>query len=761
MPTRTSSKKKPNIVSRIVSAFVPTDRGANWETAARAWTAVGLFLLPLVVVPWSSDAWELHKLGVLVLTVLGGWVCYVVAMLKRKSDRWAWHPLDILVLIFGLVATVSMATSVNWWVSFVGVPGWTSQSLIAIWSFVGLYFLVAKLFVTPADRRLVWFVLLGSLATSFALQMFQFANLSFLWAPLDSNRWISTLGNLNLHVSIIAAVFATAMLLFWSAEQEKWVKLMLAVGVLLSWLVLLFSGRAVAWAVFALGMVIVVFHQSREEKKVNVRLIMVVVGIAAIGLIAQLAHVAERSGLPAFRELTLDQSTTAAIAFSTVADRPAFGSGPATWYYDFVSHRPESFNQSAAWDLRFTQGGSAWLQSFATLGIGGTIILFGILALGAVMAWFGWRRTGDPFLLLTTFVGAVAILSGFVTIWSFTFLVMAWVGLGLARTTVADWSVIKRSALPAWSYTVIALGAVVSIVVLIPFVGAYVSDAVTYHAAQRVQSAATREQAIAEFRLALDWNGRNADAAKLLITTYADRINDLVDAKKNDQASALVAKLTSVVSVAMQRDPENPQIIEAANQALNALAYAIPDAITQAQTNFVALQALEPMSPIHDVGYGQTVMALVTKTDSYTPTVTEIDTALKKAVAVYHRALQKKPGYFQARYSLMQAYIQAEKYTEALAVFTDTPRLQAYEQAYVYMGAAKAYAGLKKPHEAGEAVVAAIQAYPSSASVYIAAADYYLEAKETAAAKEVLTLGQKVYPNDTDIADKLKTLDKK
>jgi O-antigen ligase len=401
MPIKKTTKKKTSIVSKIAAAFIPPDRGATWAGAAKIFTAVGLFLVPIVVAPWSGDAWELHKLLVLVITVFGGWVCLAVALLRRGEDRWHWHPIDLMVLLFVAVVTISTITSVNWWSSLFGVPGWNSHSLLATWAMVGLYFLVARMFAKPSDRRLVWAIMLIGLAVSLTAQVFQLADLSFLPDPLNTGRWFSTIGNLNLHVTTIAGIFGAALLVLWSNNHERWTKLLLTSGVLISWLVLLFSGRALGWAIFALGMVIVVLHQSREEKKINLRLIIAAVAIAALGLVAQLSNVASHSGLPGLQELTMAQGPTVETTLTTLQHRLVLGTGPSTWYEAFVKYRPESFNNSAVWDLRFTQGGNAWAQLLTTVGLVGGLLFLGLLGLGIIMAWRGWRNSGDPFLLIT------------------------------------------------------------------------------------------------------------------------------------------------------------------------------------------------------------------------------------------------------------------------------------------------------------------------------------------------------------------------
>lgn len=760
MPPKTTTRKKPSLVRRVIATFAPVDHGARWESAAKITTAIGLFLVPIVVAPWGTDPWEMTKGFVLVLTVVLAWLFLAIAMLRRGQDRWAWHPLDLLVLLFGLVATVSTLTSVHWWSSLFGVPGWTSQSLVSIWAMIGLYFLVARLFMATPDRRLVWTIVLTSLGLGMIAQVFQFADLSLWPEPLNSSRWFSVIGNLNMHLSIAAAIFGAAMLMLWSTESERWTKLLLSLGVLLSWLVLFFSGRALGWAIFALGMIIVVIHQSREQRRINLRLVVAAIAIAVLGMIAQVANLSQKSGLPSYQELTLDVGTTTATAITTVGERPVLGTGPSTWYYAFVANRPQSFTSSPIWDVRFTQGGQAWIQLLATMGIAGVMLLFGVFLLGAAMAWRGWRRTGDPYLLITILALSVTTVSGFLSIWSFPLLVLTWAMLGLSRASVDAGRPAVSRPLPPFAYAGLALGALLVAGGLIPFVGAYFSDVYLRRAIVQAENQEPVDRVIKTIQTARTLNGRNTEALKLLANAYGAQVQNAVQAQKSNEAAAALSRFTKLIEDAVADDQNNPQLYETQNEILNALSYAIPDAVTKAQDNFRVLRRIEPANPIHDVAYGQTVMTLLRQRQETDKNLTEAQmlVAVSEAIASYDAAIRKKPGYFQALLSKMQAYVDGKKYDAALATFPDRNRLSSVENAYVALVAAQVYMAQEKPAEAARSVASTIPIFPKDPNVYLQAAEYYLKADLKDEAKAVLGQGQQQLPQDESIAAKLKEL---
>lgn len=75
------------------------------------------------------------------------------------------------------------------------------------------------------------------------------------------------------------------------------------------------------------------------------------------------------------KELQLPLETSWKISISTFRDAPFWGSGPASFLFDFTAYKPVEFNTSKIWNIRFDQAFNEYLQVLATLGITGLIAL--------------------------------------------------------------------------------------------------------------------------------------------------------------------------------------------------------------------------------------------------------------------------------------------------------------------------------------------------------------------------------------------------
>ncbi|KKQ76613.1 MAG: hypothetical protein US99_C0066G0001, partial [Candidatus Daviesbacteria bacterium GW2011_GWF2_38_6] len=68
------------------------------------------------------------------------------------------------------------------------------------------------------------------------------------------------------------------------------------------------------------------------------------------------------------RELQLPLEASWKISVSAFRDSPFWGSGPATFLFNFTQHKPIEFNQTKIWNLRFDNAFNEYLQVLATLG---------------------------------------------------------------------------------------------------------------------------------------------------------------------------------------------------------------------------------------------------------------------------------------------------------------------------------------------------------------------------------------------------------
>lgn len=763
------NKKRTNPIKRIIDAVRPHDHGAPWEQAAKVTLVATIFATILTVAWWNTEAWQLQKMMVFLTGTTLAWVFYIIAMFKRQTQAWEWHPVDLLVVLFGATAVLSTVTSVNWWNSTFGISGWRDQSALMILAMVGSYFLVAKLFVTAADRKILWWSILGGLTLAILLQLFQFAGLSIWTGSWHSQTWFSALTNSPTQLMIIAAFVATALMLTVVGAKEFWAQGLGFVGVVASWIVLFFGQYAIGWAMFALGMMLVVLQVARS-KMTQPRWLAVAVILVALGMIAQLTSVADHSGVAKPVEVSLNQQTSMQVGLRTLWHRTAIGSGPATFAEDFVTYRDTSYNTSPTWNVRFSQAGGAWWQMLATMGIVGTLLFLAVLGLGWWMGWMAWKKTGEP-LFLTAILGAgFLFIAGWFSTWPLVLLMTAWIGIGSARAAVYESSKVKPKKIGIW----VTLGGValplLAIIMAVPMIRIAMSDMATKHAqslfAQVQQSSTAKNSALlasAETWLtrAATWDGHNTTAAVLLANTHIIRLQEELQKNNTTGASQELKLMNSTIAAAKKAQPNEPAIYETENNLLNLLSGVVSDAPTRAQNNFAFLRKLEPASPIHDVGYGQTLMLERSSLTSSTATANtqKAATLLKQAEAAFAEALVKKPGYFQAQYAQAQALIAGGKYGDALTALPSDGSVSTSAQlALVDQVRGQAYSGLKEDDQAVAAYEASIQANAQDPLTYLLFSDFYSQRKDKTKAGAILDQGLKALPNDTQLTAAKKAL---
>lgn len=93
------------------------------------------------------------------------------------------------------------------------------------------------------------------------------------------------------------------------------------------------------------------------------------------------------------RELQLPFDISWKISVSAFRDAPFWGSGPASFLFDFTTYKPVEFNNSKVWNIRFDTAFNEYLQVLATLGATGLIAL---LFLTAVFVSAAFKALSTP-----------------------------------------------------------------------------------------------------------------------------------------------------------------------------------------------------------------------------------------------------------------------------------------------------------------------------------------------------------------------------
>jgi len=101
-------------------------------------------------------------------------------------------------------------------------------------------------------------------------------------------------------------------------------------------------------------------------------------------------------------------------ALRLIAKNPLLGTGPETFAYAFLQHRPESLNATSEWDFLYSKAHNEYLHLATGIGIPGTVLYLTLLAQIARYSYTNRNKTG---VIVAGWVGCLASLFfGFSTV---------------------------------------------------------------------------------------------------------------------------------------------------------------------------------------------------------------------------------------------------------------------------------------------------------------------------------------------------------
>lgn len=735
-----------SLLKRLIPAH-HTDAGIHWENLARTTVVLCLLIVPLLVLPITNDGWEIHKtIALLALTSLA-WIFAWVAVWRRREHTWSWRRVDILVVAWLMALILSAWFSLDTWIGLAGTSGAYAETLPVLVALASWWWLWPQIFRANEPRRLLAF---GLGAGVLGAQIFQIVQLfGFPLTPeLSSQPLFSLISQSTLDTALLAAVAGTVALAILSRAGERWLRRLAAAGLVISWLVMFFLQQPVGWGAFALGMIGVVVLESRVGRPARAGIVVGAVMLAGLGLVTQVTNLPASSSVPRSVEIRMDAASSWSVTGATLAKHPLIGTGPNTWYQAFTRYRTTEFNSSPWWNIRFIKSQNAWSQWLATFGLVGTTIWAILLFWMARQAWSGWRTRGQTNSLLALFVITVTLLGGFFMTWSLVWWMIVWATLAWLRLEKPIAETRTRPIGP-----VAMAGAALAVLAVLwfwyPALRIYASEVLV----RRAQTAITRIQPLEKVQsiltTALVYNPRNQAAAELLGHAYATQADLTAQSGQTEQAVTYVrSALTSVQPNLLLRE-NDPAAREYINNLLNRLSPFISDAEEGARQNFSVLRNLEPSSPIHDVGYGQTLLVTRSRILGSEPVTDEIrtqaGTLLNEAKQVFASALRKKPDYLLARLATAQVLNldnqPAAALTELDRVATDSTNI-----AFYWRERGVAESKLKNATAAVASFEQALKVDQQDVTSYLAFSQHYQDAGQIDKAKEVLGRGLSVLP---------------
>ncbi|MBI2017787.1 O-antigen ligase family protein [Candidatus Daviesbacteria bacterium] len=305
---------------------------------------------------------------------------------------WVRTPLDIPLILLLAVAVVSTAMSDSTYISLLGHTQRIHGSLIALVVYLLFYFLMVN-FLSKKDIKFFLYFILGTGTLLGIISLMAYMGLKLLPPPWTHDINFTPTGSPFSTSAVLTLLLPIVMVNILTNQNPMFFRIINGALLALFGTTIALTGTMATW-VTALIAVIVSYLVAGPREISQIRRIGPISLIGLIGPILIVAFVAIASFAPLPnnflgnqaknfpKEVQLPFIPSWKISVSSFRDSPFWGSGPASYLFDFTKFKPIEFNSSSFWNIKFDSSFNEYLQVLA--GLGGV----GLMALLAAAAMF-------------------------------------------------------------------------------------------------------------------------------------------------------------------------------------------------------------------------------------------------------------------------------------------------------------------------------------------------------------------------------------
>lgn len=324
-----------------------------------------------------------------------GLVAWVSLGVVKGELRIAKTPLDIPIVLFLVVYGLSTALSIDKWHSLVGFFGDPSRGFLPMVALALAYYFIFSHF-TP--KR--FYAMAGAfLFSSFFVVLWTVAvvqGIHFMPAAWEQYAPLSLLGS----VSALGAYFAVLLpILLTALFQTSKIRIRgvqyvvrAALGIMmLSVLFLMIALYSyIPWVALFAGLAFfLIFILSQVVRPGDQWLWLPMITFVFTLSIVMMYQNSTTSSFSKARlpvEIAPNSALSWDIARGALKENFLIGTGPATYGYNFSLYKPETFNQTPFYTVRFYEGSSALFETLTTVGVAGmiafVIVVLSFLSIG-------------------------------------------------------------------------------------------------------------------------------------------------------------------------------------------------------------------------------------------------------------------------------------------------------------------------------------------------------------------------------------------
>ncbi len=736
---------------------------------------LAILLTPLFFLLCSSELLEWNKQYLLYFLIMAGLLSWLARMMVEKRLEFYRTPLDLPILGLWLVVLISSLASAARTQSMLGALGNVSFGFVPVTFYVIFYFLATNtLYDITKIRKAINFLAYSGIAT---IAFFWLGILGF-WRFVKINFvFINT-------VSALSTIFGVFVILVmcWGLynlllrKNGLGFSIFTGVVAILSFVTLMTIGFKLVWVMAALALfVLLVFAMTHIEEMRSVW-ISVSFGLFVAALIFILL------GLPQFItvNLPLEVSLSAGASWGIAADTLGssiknfvFGSGPATFAYDFAKFRPENLNLTFVWNVRFAEAMSVFLTLLATTGFLGAISYILIILLGMGTIFYIWmqprwaRKLPDSatttdvqekilFYIIATLWIVVALsqfFTGFSTVMLVSFFLLSALLMTLSREIAVPGKSkpyllhLRASSQYSLAASFVFILVFAAVIVLGIYLGRFYAADIAYTRSINYLNAGDFDKSLEQSAKAVTLNPYRSDyhlniARAYLLSAAAEYRKPSAD---TNAIATLVSSAVNAARYATGLAPQDVATWESLATMYENARVLSQDAVSWAVKALDQSIELEKTNPTHFVRRGNLRLLLGLK---------------KEAKEDFGEALRLKPNYVDA-FVALSGYEESEKNIDgSIAQMANAFQLSQNDPVLMfYLGRLLFNRGTGNDLAIAEQLFTnAVQANPNYSDALFALAILYEKQGKTANALRLYRRVLQLNPGNKDIQDKIKQL---
>jgi tetratricopeptide (TPR) repeat protein len=351
-------------------------------------------LLPIFFTPFTTEYFDTGKfilLGIAVLLMIFFWGLKLVTESRISIVK---TPLDILLLIYLVIAVASTVLSPTPNPALYGVLPKVHGSLLFQIALVLLYFMVVSNLKNIKQVKVVTNLLIFSATIMAIFSLLAYFRIFLPW-QFAQNTSFSLAGSPSAGAIVLAILLPVVFSNLIKSSRANanftplyfivlaiYVVTIILVGNLAAWIGGLL---ATGFSMYEHRLGMAVFGAEAGKRRYAVKGITALLGVVGIVtlVLTILSYTPTLKNATSFgklaasfsREVQLPLDTSWSISAGAFRDYPILGTGPATFPFNFTAYKPINYNQTANWNLRLNSSHNQYFQTWSEMGGAGILIL--------------------------------------------------------------------------------------------------------------------------------------------------------------------------------------------------------------------------------------------------------------------------------------------------------------------------------------------------------------------------------------------------